>query len=94
VGRELVGHDLGQASKGDIVMGVSYRSPDDYEEAKSLDNLRKSGSQPVDLTGDLKVFVIYWKSDMVGCKLARTFLESIRINFCHSQRRWVCLGES
>lgn len=65
------------------MMGVSYRPPGDDKEADKVFRQFEevSSSQPVVLMGDLKVFDICWKSGMVGCKLARTFLESIRINF-------------
>lgn len=64
-------------------MGVCYRSPDDDEKADKVFSLFEevSGLQPVVLMSGLKVFGICWKSDIVGCKFPRTFLESIRINF-------------
>lgn len=78
-GREVVDHD------GDMMMGVYYRSPDndDHEEADKVFRQFEevSCSQPVVLMGVLKVFDICWKSDKARCKLTRTFLESIRINF-------------
>lgn len=82
-GKEFVGHDLGQVSKKDIVLGVSNSSRDSKEETDQV--FRKfegvSVSQLVVLLSDLKVFDICWKSDMVGCKLAGAFFEDIRFNF-------------
>lgn len=65
------------------MMEVSCRSPDDHKEVGKVFRQFEevSCSQPVVLMGSLKVSDFCWKSDMVGCKLARTFLESIRIKF-------------
>lgn len=90
-------------------MGISYRSSDEEADKVFRQYEKVSGSQPVVIKDDLKVFDIRWKSDTVGYKLVRTFLESIRINFlipgwrgqagvthdciCYSQRKQKWLGE-
>ena len=73
-----------RGNKGNLVVGVYYRPPDQGEptdESSFLQLQEASYSQSLVLLGDINHPDIYWKSSMVSCRLCRRFLECIDDNF-------------
>jgi len=68
------------ASKGNMVVGVCYRPPDHSEEVDKP-SLNSSGSHTLVPITDFNLPDICWKSNMVGCKQFRRFLECVGYNF-------------
>ncbi|GAB0207927.1 hypothetical protein GRJ2_003258400 [Grus japonensis] len=73
-----------QANKGNFVVGVCYRPPDQGEEVDEeffLQLQEASRSQALILIGDFNHPDICWKSDTVNCKQSRNLLECVEDNF-------------
>ncbi|PKU37320.1 mitochondrial fission process protein 1 [Limosa lapponica baueri] len=74
----------GKANKGDFVLGVCYRPPNQDEEAdevfyKWLSEV--SQSPALVLVGDFNLLDICWKYNTAESRQARTFLECMEDNF-------------
>lgn len=74
-----------QTHKGHLVVGISYRPPDQREpadEAFLLQLQQASYTQaPVLMGGCFNHPDFCWESHTAGCKLSRRFLECIEDNF-------------
>ncbi|PKU45802.1 rna-directed dna polymerase from mobile element jockey- hypothetical protein [Limosa lapponica baueri] len=74
----------GKANKGDFVLGVCYRPPNQDEEADEVFCKRLaevSRSPGLVLFGDLNLPDIYWKYNTAESRQARRFLECMKGNF-------------
>jgi len=73
-----------RGNKGNLVMGVYYKPPDEAEptdEAFFLQLQEASRSQFLILLGDFNHPDICWKSSTASCRQSRRFLERIMDNF-------------
>ncbi|GAB0190086.1 ras GTPase-activating protein 1-like [Grus japonensis] len=73
-----------QGNKGNLVVGVYYRPPDQKDpiyEAFLLQLQEASYSQALILLGEFSHPDICWKSSMVSCRQSRRLLECIEVNF-------------
>ncbi|KAK4810454.1 LOW QUALITY PROTEIN: hypothetical protein QYF61_004234 [Mycteria americana] len=73
-----------QANKGNFVVGVCYRPPDQGEEVDEeffLQLQEASHSQALILLGDVNHPDICWKSGTANCKQSRKLLECVQDNF-------------
>ncbi|KAJ7416114.1 glycerol kinase [Pitangus sulphuratus] len=74
----------GQTSKGDTVVGVCYRPPEQEEEVNEAFYRQleaASQSQALVLVGDFNYSDICWRNNTVKHKQSKRFLESIDDNF-------------
>ena len=86
-----------QANRGNFVVGVYYRPPDQEEEVDEglfLQLQKASRSQALILTGEFNHPDICWKSGTANCKQSRKLRECIEDNFLVQVMESLTRGEA